>query len=151
MERFSSTYAKQCFGQILQASAAAPVAIEKHGKVQAIVASPELFARAQTDQDARRLARLSQAGVEKDRLIRHQRIALDLLTLPAGQIQALIDNARAVVNRWRQERLCSADYIERWTEILALPPQKMALRMVSDASGWGTSLRQNSPWVGVHA
>ena len=154
LQQFSSTRAKQCFGQILLASASAPVAIEKHGKVTAILASPEFFERAQVAADAsasRVLARLTQASVEKDRLIRHQRIALDLALLPSGETSCLIRNAKCIVNRWRNERLCSKDYIERWEEILSLPPKKIAEAIVSDMDGWGPSLRQNSPWVGVHA
>lgn len=88
MEQFSSTRAKQCFGQVLLASALAPVAIEKHGKVTAILASPDFYERAQAACEAsasRVLARITQACVEKDRLIRHQRIALDLALLPSSE------------------------------------------------------------------
>ena len=154
MEQFSSTRAKQCFGQVLLASASAPVAIEKHGKVTAILASPEFFERVQAASEAstsRILARMTQASVEKDRLIRHQRIALDLALLPSSETKCLIRNAMSIVNRWRNERLCSKDYVERWAEILGLPPKKIAEAIVSDMDGWGPALRQNSPWVGVHA
>lgn len=154
MEQFSSTRAKQSFGQVLLASTSAPVAIEKHGKVMAILASPEFFERAQAVSEAsasRVVARITQASVEKDRLIRHQRIALDLALLPPSEASRLIRNAMSVVNRWRNERLCSKDYIEKWDEILHLPPKKMAEIIVSDMDGWGPSMRQNSPWVGVHA
>ncbi|ABM39861.1 prevent-host-death protein (plasmid) [Polaromonas naphthalenivorans CJ2] len=154
LRQFSSTRAKQCFGQILLASASAPVAIEKHGKVTAILTSPEFFERAQAASGAstsRVLARITQASVEKDRLIRHQRIALDLVLLPSNETSRLICNAMSIVNRWRNERLCSKDYIERWEEILRLQPKEMAEAIVSDMDGWGPSLRQNSPWVGLHA
>ena len=154
MEQFSSTRAKQCFGQVLLASAAAPVAIEKHGKITAILTSPAFFERTQAAAEVstlRTVARLKQAAIEKDRLIRHQRIALDLALLPSSETNCLIRNAMTVVNRWRNEKLCSKDYIERWEEILRLPPHEIAASMVSDMNGWGPSLRQNSPWVGVHA
>lgn len=154
MQQFSSTDAKQRFGQLLKASASGPVAIEKHGKVQAYLASPEFFERAQKndpENSARKLARANQALIEKDRLIRHQRIAFDLATSPPGKRGLLIKNALAVVKRWRLERLCSIDYIQKWEHILKMPPQEMATTMVSDIDGWGPSLRQNSPWVGVHA
>jgi len=154
MEQFSSTDAKQRFGQLLKASGAAPVAIEKHGKVQAIMASPEFFARVQRNDQgvsARQLARAQQALIEKDRLIRHQRIAFDLATLPAAKRDPLIKAARLMVERWRDERLCSSDYINKWEQILSMPPREMAAAMVSDVEGWGASLRQNSPWVGLHA
>lgn len=154
MQKFTSTRAKQCFGQILDAAASAPVAIEKHGKVKAIVASPEFFERCQAaceESASRALARMTQASVEKDRLIRHQHIALDLALQPPSATSGLIQQARSMVNRWRDEGLCSKDYIERWDEILSLPPRKMAATIVSDIDGWGTALRQNSPWVGVHA
>ncbi|HSW05114.1 type II toxin-antitoxin system Phd/YefM family antitoxin [Aquabacterium sp.] len=154
MEQFSSTRAKQSFGELLKAAALGPVAIERHGKVQAIVAAPGYFtgvSAAQDEQASRRLARANQSVVEKDRLIRHQRIALDLVTLPADERDRMIEQALAVVQRWRQERLCSSDYIERWSALLKLPAVALAMAMVSDADGWGPALRQNSPWVGVHA
>lgn len=102
-------------------------------------------------QSARQLARERHAILEKDRLIRHQRIALDLTTLAPDRRDRLIKDARAVVSRWRAERLCSIDYIQRWEHILEMAPEEMALAIVSEADEWGPALRQNSPWVGVHA
>lgn len=154
MQQFSSTAAKQNFGQLLKASAQGPVAIEKHGKVQAILSSPAAFAQAAekgAPAASRQLARAQQALVEKDRLVRHQRIALDLVTLAAGRRERLVAQARAEVQRWREQRLSSADYIDRWAQILDLPARGMAEAITSDLDGWGTALRQNSPWVGVHA
>jgi PHD/YefM family antitoxin component YafN of YafNO toxin-antitoxin module len=154
MEQFPSSVAKQQFGQVIKAAGNAPVAIEKHGKVVAYVISPERFHQAQSDdsqRSARQLARANQAMVEKDRLNRHHRIALDLVTMPLAKRDQLIQNARAVVDRWKNERLCSADYIQKWEQILNLDPVAMASTMVSDVDGWGPSLRQNSPWVGVRA
>lgn len=150
----SSTLAKQCFGQLLKASESAPVAIEKHGKVHSFMVSADYFARFAVEsngQAARNLARMRQSVVEKDRLIRHQRIAFDLATLPVDQLEKLIDDAKAIVARWRAEQLCSSVYIEMWDRILSMKPVEMGQAMVSDDDGWGPSLRQNSPWVGVHA
>lgn len=113
--------------------------------------SSELMRRDDLGQAARQLARERHALLEKDRLIRHQRIALDLTTLAPDQRDRLIKDARAMVSRWRVERLCSADYIQRWEQILGMEPEEMALAIVSEADGWGPALRQNSPWVGVHA
>ena len=129
MKLFSSTQAKQSFGQLLEDAAKGPVAIERHGKVQAVVAAPRFFSADPGKADEineRKLARLQQTLVEKNRLIRHQRIALDLATLPEVAREALINAARAEVARWKRDHLCSADYIERWTNILALSPAVMA-------------------------
>lgn len=149
---FTASQAKQRFGELLKAAAQGPVAIEHHGKVRAIVAAPGYFhdtpAPPALALAERQLARLSQTLIERDRLIRHQRIALQLLTLPAQEGQPLLDQAQATVARWRDEKLCSADYIERWEHLLSLPLTEMAQAMVSDMEGWGTALRQNSPWVG---
>lgn len=154
MQQFSSTQAKQNFGQLMKASALAPVAIERHGKVQALVMSPALHGAAQVAQDSmteRRLARLQQAIIEKDRLLRHHRIAMDLLTLAPAESERLIQQARNTVERWRREGLSSRDYVDRWAALLVLPVKQLAREMVADAEGWGTALRQNSPWVGLHA
>ena len=153
MKQLSATRAKQNFGELLNAAAVEPVAIEKHGKVQAIVAAPQFFKSAQTNADgiaARRLARLGQTVVENNRLIRHQRIAFDLVTAPAAQRKKMIARAREIVDRWRREQLCSLDYIDRWSAILLLPEREMAVQMTSDDNAWGPALRQNSPWVGLH-
>ena len=138
MQRFTSTRAKQCFGQILDAATSAPVAIEKHGKVKATIASREFFQRAQAGCEAsasRALARMTQASVEKDRLIRHQHIAPDLALQPSSVTSALIQQSKSMVNRCRDEGLCSKDYIERWDEILKFPARKMAASIVSDIDG----------------
>ena len=95
-------------------------------------------------------ARAQQAAVEQERLDRHHRIANDLLSLPGNAREALIADAREVVTQWQAERLCSVDYVERGTIILAMTPSDMAATIMSDADGWGTALRQNSPFVGVH-
>lgn len=156
MEQFSASQAKQKFGELMKAAALAPVAIERHGKVRALVMAPSFFPEAAAPAPSnppadRRMARLEQAMIEKDRLIRHQRIALDLMTLPKVQRDAMLQSARDTVARWAAEGLSSRDYIDRWTQILAMPMPRMATEMVSDAQGWGTALRQNSPWVGLHA
>jgi len=152
MHEVTSTRAKQSFGELLRAAAEHPVAIRRHDKVQAIVASPSFFAAAHPSKDvasARRLARAEQAIVERDRLIKHQRIAIKLLTLPSAERRQLIDAARGVVEQWRRRRLCSQDYIARWSGLLSMPPREMALAIASDIDGWGPALRQNSPWVGL--
>lgn len=154
MKQFSSTRAKQNFGELLSAATLEPVAIEKHGRLQVIVAPPHFFTAAQASVDglqARRLARLGQTVVEKNRLIRHQRIAFDLVTVPAAVRKKMIIGAKEIVERWRREQLCSRDYIDRWSAILRLPAKEMALQMTSDDNPWGQALRQNSPWVGLHA
>ena len=152
MPHFSSTHAKQSFGELLDAAARGPVAIEKHRKVRAILAAPEFFSatsRHETQLADRRAARANQALVEKDRLIKHQRIAIDLVTLPREQSRILIRRAKAVVDQWRRDRLCSQDYIDRWSQLLSLPAAALARAMTSDSDGWGPALRQNSPWSGV--
>ena len=150
MRRFTATQAKQSFGELLRAAQDGPVAIERHHQVQAIMASPDRFAQADeldARRAARRLARAQQDIVERDRLIKHQQLAIELLTQPAAKRQALIRNARAVVEQWRTRGLCSADYIDRWTRLLALPPRELAQAITGDAEGWGTALRQNSPFI----
>ncbi|MDO8767225.1 MAG: type II toxin-antitoxin system Phd/YefM family antitoxin [Burkholderiaceae bacterium] len=154
MQHFTSSQAKQNFGELLKAAELGPIAVERHRKVQVIVITPEHLAAYQQPIDPkaeRRLARLNQSLVERNRLIRHQKIAIDLLTLPSSESAQLIENAHAMVKRWSKEHLCSADYIQRWSDILNMPLKQMAAAIVSDDDGWGTALRQNSPWVGEHA
>ena len=150
MRRFTATQAKQSFGDLLRAAQEGPVAIERHHRVQAIIASPDRFAKAdvvEAGRAARRLARAQQDLMERDRLIKHQQLAIDLLTQPASERRALIRRARAVVEQWRTRCLCSSDYIDRWSRLLEMPPRELALAITGDAEGWGTALRQNSPFI----
>jgi len=149
MQTMTASQAKQNFAELLDAAARGPVAIERHRRVKAIVCAPEAFearAGAGSVLADRRLARASQQLVDKDRLIRHQRLALELLLMPKRKRNELIARARDEVQRWRRDRLCSADYADRWDELLALPVEELARAMTSDELDWGTALRQNSPW-----
>ncbi len=67
--------------------------------------------------------------------------------MPQPQREALIARARAEVERWRRERLCSEDYIARWDALLGLPVEALASAMACESLEWGTALRQNSPWL----
>jgi hypothetical protein len=97
----------------------------------------------------RQLARARQALVERDRLLRHHRIALALLTGSPERREVLIAYARRNLEHWRTSRICSDEYIDRWAAILAGNPEEIAIAITSDLDGWGTALRQNSPWNGV--
>lgn len=94
----------------------------------------------------RRRARDEHAEVVRRRMARHQAIALRLTGDPGGAAD-LICEARAMVARWRAERLCSDDYCNEWAAILAKQPKQIAAAIVSDAKGWD-ALRQCSPFVG---
>lgn len=149
MQQMTASRAKQNFGELLDLIAQGPVAIERHKKVKAIVCSPDAFkAQAAAGQvlAERRAARAGQLLVDKDRLIKHQKLAIDLLLMPAAERVGLIQRARAEVARWRLNRLCSSDYADRWDELLSLPVEGLAQAMGSEEMAWGRALRQNSPW-----
>lgn len=145
MNKVTASAAKQNFGQLLERAAAAPVGIERHGKLVAALVPPQWLERGQL-LDERRLARDMQQRVEQNRLMAHQRIGIDLLTRKDHQKQ-LLGAARREVQRWEAQHLCSQDYIDRWSEWLALPTADLVERMCSDADGWGTAMRQNSPFA----
>ncbi|MGE4239782.1 type II toxin-antitoxin system Phd/YefM family antitoxin [Ramlibacter sp.] len=144
MDKVTASFAKQTLGECLQRAAVAPVAIERHGKVVAALVPPDWLERAPL-LDERRLAREQQRRVEERRLLKHHRIALDLLS-DATRRKHLLATARNEVRRWSENQLCSQDYIDRWTQWLALPVATLARTMCSDADGWGNAMRQNSPF-----
>lgn len=144
MDKVPASVAKQNFGSILERASAAPVAIEKHGRVVAALVPASWLDRAVL-LDERRQAREQQRQVEQNRLMAHQQLAIELLTDPARG-QQLLDAARQEVSRWAEQRLCSQDYIDRWSEWLSLPEAELAKKMCSDANGWGKAMRQNSPF-----
>lgn len=149
MHQITASHAKQNFGELLEALAHGPVAIERHKKIKAIVCAPEAFQALSSEASIlaeRRAARAAQRLVEKDRLIRHQKLAIDLLVMPKDRREVLIQGALAEVARWRRERLCSADYADRWDDLLQRPVKELAQAMASESWDWGTALRQNSPW-----
>jgi len=152
MQQMTSSHAKQHFGELLDALANGPVAIERHKKIKAIVCSPETFgenADAKRARADRLAARAAQLLVDKDRLIKHQKLAIDLLLMTKARRSRVVQLARAEVSRWRRERLCSPDYADRWDSLLALPHAELARAMSSEDLDWGTALRQNSPWHAV--
>ncbi|OIN93511.1 MAG: hypothetical protein AUJ20_04045 [Comamonadaceae bacterium CG1_02_60_18] len=144
MLTFSASQAKQNFGALMGHLAQSPVAIERHQKIVAIVMSPEAAAATPSLQQA---ARTQQQQRELQRLMRHQQWAIALLCAEPATQQLHLEAARSVVQRWQAEQLCSADYIERWQNWLALPVTELAQRMCSDSEGWGPAMRQNSPFA----
>jgi PHD/YefM family antitoxin component YafN of YafNO toxin-antitoxin module len=150
MQTMNASEAKQRLRHLIETLDAGPVAIERHKKVVAIVCTPASYAaatsRPEGGLDGRRAARAAQALVERERLIKHQRWAIELLLMPESQRSSRIVKARNEVARWRSERLCSSDYADRWSELLALPVAELVVAMTSELDQWGNALRQNSPW-----
>ena len=145
MDKVTASAAKQNFGHLLERAATVPVGIERHGKLVAALVPPQWLAQAPL-MDERRRAREDQQRVELGRLMAHQRIGIDLLGHKARKKQ-LMDGAQREVQRWSEQGLCSADYIDRWNAWLALPAIDLVERMCSDADGWGRAMRQNSPFA----
>jgi antitoxin (DNA-binding transcriptional repressor) of toxin-antitoxin stability system len=146
MDRVAASHAKQNFGDVLARAALGPVAIERHRKVVAALLPAEWLPRVES-LDPRRAARAEQRQVEMARLMSHQQLGIDLLCSPPARQRKRIDAARRQVDRWEADGLCSADYISRWREWLALPVPDLVRRMCSDAQGWGAAMRQNSPFA----
>ena len=93
---------------------------------------------------ARLQARLElQRKLEQQRS-RHMRLAVDLVVDEQAAAR-MVAKARERVELWRSKRSCSPLYIERWSEILALPPRSMAKAMAS-LGEWEDAMFQNSPW-----
>jgi len=146
MHTFTASQAKQNFGALLGQLAHSPVAIERHHKTVAVVLSPE---SAQSVIEPRRQARQAQQQRELQRLMQHQQLAIDLLCAPRSGQKERIQAALKQVKRWEAEHLCSADYIARWQQWLALPVTELAPLMCGPAQGWGPAMRQNSPFTAL--
>jgi transcriptional regulator with XRE-family HTH domain len=92
----------------------------------------------------RKLARLEQELRLRQQRERHLRLALELdQDEPAAA--AKVAKARERVELWRSNKSCSQFYIERWSQLLALPPRNLAKEM-SSLGEWEDALFQNSPW-----
>jgi hypothetical protein len=92
-----------------------------------------------------RAARERQRARRLDVRRRHAALAARLAAMPAAEAAALVRRARAVVDRWEREELCSAHYISRWRARLAGPPQRAAAALL-EHDEWTNALLQNSPW-----
>jgi transcriptional regulator with XRE-family HTH domain len=87
----------------------------------------------------RKLARLEQELRVRELRERHLRLALELADDPR-------EAAKERVALWRSNKSCSASYIERWSQLLSLPPRKMA-KEIASLGEWQDALFQNSPWL----
>ncbi len=94
--------------------------------------------------DARKLARAEHARKLEHQRNRHLRLAIALVD-DEEVAAAMVEKARARVALWRSKRSCSPYYIERWAELLAMPPRKLA-RAMAALGEWEDALFQNSPW-----
>lgn len=92
---------------------------------------------------SRQVARLEQQRVVDQRRARHLQLAVELAATGA---RGRIKSAKAQVNLWRERKLCSDFYIEKWSEVLALRPKEMASAMLRFGE-WEAAMFQNSPWI----
>jgi len=143
MMMFSATDAKKNFSEALDKAEKGAVGLQRHGKTVAMLIPASSFVDNQRLE--KQLARAEQRTIESNRLIKHQKIALQLVVNP-DTAAPLIQQATEAVARWEREKLCSHHYIDRWRSLLALPILELAQEMCGDVNGWGKALRQNSPW-----
>lgn len=99
----------------------------------------------QPDRDSpRKLARLQQELKLGEQRERHLRLAFALSEDEQAAAQK-VAKARERVELWRQKKSCSQFYIDRWSQLLALPPRQLA-REMHHLGDWEAALFQNSPW-----
>ncbi len=96
--------------------------------------------------EERRSSRHLQRLIELRRLEFHRLIGQELIADPIRR-DTLLASAWNEVRRWEDMSLCSPDYIEWWRQWLARPVAELVTLMCSDAEGWGTAMRQNSPFL----
>jgi len=91
------------------------------------------------------LARESEKVRRLDLRRRHAALAAALLAVAPADAAAMVDRARANVERWQRESLCSEHYVSRWRARLEGPVRTIALRLLEHGE-WTDALLQNSPW-----
>ena len=91
------------------------------------------------------LARERERARRLDRRLAHAVLAARLLAARRPKATALIGKARAVVDRWEREGLCSSHYITRWRAMLAGPVERVAHSLLNPGE-WRDALFQNTPW-----
>ncbi|MDA1118540.1 MAG: helix-turn-helix domain-containing protein [Proteobacteria bacterium] len=93
----------------------------------------------------RKLARLQQELKLRQQRERHLRLAYKLEHDDPAAAAAMVTKANDRVELWRVNKSCSQFYVDRWSRLLALPPQQLAQEMFS-LGAWEDALFQNSPW-----
>ena len=94
----------------------------------------------------RLLAREQERARRLDRRLAHAALAARLLAARRSDARALIGTARAAVDRWERERLCSRHYISRWRAMLAGPVERVARALLAPGE-WQDALFQTTPWT----
>ena len=110
---------------------------------EALDLKPRVVDRLAAD-SAHRQARLEQQIRQDEQRDKHLRLAIDLADDEQAAL-AMIAKARERVALWKEKGSCSQLYIDRWSQVLDLPPRKMAKAMASFGD-WENALFQNSPW-----
>lgn len=93
-----------------------------------------------------RLAREQDRARRLDRRCRHTLLAARLLAAAPATATPLVRRARACVERWEREGLCSKHYVSRWRALLRGPVRRVAASLLEPGE-WGDALFQNSPWA----
>jgi len=91
------------------------------------------------------LARERDRGRRLERRLGHARLAAQLLVIHRSRALSLVARARAVVDRWEREGLCSSHYVSRWRAMLAGPVERVAQALL-EPGDWADALFQNTPW-----
>lgn len=87
-------------------------------------------------------ARLVQHDIELKRLHAHAVVARMLKD--ANTSQEIISNAKDQIRKWRDNNLCSIDFIQEWEGLLTNPLK--AAEVLEDMNPHSIRLRQNSPF-----
>ena len=92
------------------------------------------------------LARERERTRRLDRRLGHAVLAARLLAARRSKATALVTRARASVDRWERESLCSSHYVSRWRAMLAGPVEHVAHSLLEPGE-WRDALFQNTPWA----
>ena len=91
------------------------------------------------------LAREKERARRLDRRLAHAVLAARLLGASRSDASRQVRRARAVVDRWERDGLCSDHYVSRWRSMLAGPVERVA-RALLEPGEWADALFQNTPW-----
>jgi transcriptional regulator with XRE-family HTH domain len=84
-------------------------------------------------------------GRRLDARRRHAVLAARLLAASPSEAASMLRGARAAVDRWERDGLCSEHYISRWRKALAGSVRRVALALLAH-NDWTDALLQNTPW-----
>lgn len=140
-----ASWAREHFAEMLVMAQRQPIAIARHGKTLAVMWPAGSLGQQERE---RELLRLSRRLPELQRLVIHQKLAMQLLCMQMPRVAEIARSARARMAEWRRMGPASQAQFERWMWVLSQPTPFLPW-IIADEGPLGRQLHQLTPILSV--